>query len=361
MGVQFDTTFEILLVAATARVEREVPAALEPFGYNVTVLYDGREALEAIRGGSYELVISEVDIRTLSGFELCRVTKRDPHLRIMPFVLVTSFYNMDAKLKGFHVGVDDFLYYPFHELELRARVASLLRNKAFFRRLQLQKEHLDELVQQRTRELDRLNLGLITALEGANRLKDSDTGNHLRRVSEYAAVLAESFGMDDFEITRIRTYSSLHDVGKLGLPDYILKKEGKLTSKEFEIMKRHTTFGYELLKEAGVDAMAQNIAWSHHERWDGAGYPRGLRGNETPLEARVVAIADVFDALSTRRSYKDAMPLTEARERILFLSGRHFDPRLAEVFATLSDAFAQIAAHHSSETLRPTRVMPAVE
>jgi putative two-component system response regulator len=292
-----------------------------------------------------DLIISEVDLPEINGFDLCRFIKKEAEYRVIPFLLVTSFYNLEHKVKGFHVGVDDFLYYPFHELELRARVSSLLRIKHFYTRLQSEKQHLDDLVQRRTQELFQLNLSLITALEGANRLKDITTGHHVRRVSEYAAVLAEASGLDHFSVSLVRTYASLHDVGKIGLPDHILKKTGKLTTEEFDEMKRHTTFGYELLKQADVSEVAQNIALCHHERWDGQGYPEGLTGTDIPVEARVVALADVYDALTTKRSYKEAMPLAEARERILFLSGRHFDPTLTDAFASVADRFDEIANH----------------
>jgi len=344
-GVHFDTRFTILIVAVNASVEKEITAALEPFGYHLTIVRDGKRADLVLERTTPDLIISEVDIPGTNGFELCRRLKREPATRVIPFLLVTSFYNLEHKVKGFHVGVDDFLYYPFHEMELRARVSSLLRIKHFYTRLQREKEHLDELVERRTVELHQLNLSLITALEGANLLKDSDTGNHVRRVSEYAAALAEAYGLDSFSVSLIRRYASLHDVGKIGLPDHILKKTGRLTDEEFEAMKRHTTFGYELLKRAGVSEVAQNIALCHHERWDGQGYPRGLVGTDIPTEARVVALADVYDALTTVRSYKDAMPAQEARDRILFLAGRHFDPHLCESFATIYLRFEEIARH----------------
>jgi putative two-component system response regulator len=342
--LQLATRFSVLACVTSPRVEKEISDALVPFGYKVVVVHDGRVALERVKGEPKpDLVISEVEVPTVGGFELALAIKRDPHLRIIPLVLVTSFYNLDHKLKGFHVGVDDFLYYPFHELELRARVSSLLRLKHFYTRLQSEKEHLDELVRKRTRELDRLNLGLISALEGANRLKDSNTGNHIRRVSEYSRVLAEAMGLDGFDAHRIQTYASLHDVGKIGLPDHILKKDGKLTPAEFEEMKKHTVHGYELLRDAGMEEVAQNIALHHHERWDGRGYPHGLRGREIPLEARVVALGDVYDALTTRRSYKEAMPHADAREHILELAGKHFDPHLVDAFALVEDRLVEVS------------------
>jgi putative two-component system response regulator len=333
------------VVAVNSGVEKQIREALEPFGYRLTITHDGKKAMMVLRKLVPDLIISEVDVPEVNGFDLCRFMKKEAEYRVIPFLLVTSFYNLEHKVKGFHVGVDDFLYYPFHELELRARVSSLLRIKHFYARLQSEKEHLDDLVRRRTKELEQLNLSLISALEGANRLKDLSTGNHVRRVSEYAAMLADGCGLDHFSVSLIRTYASLHDVGKIGLPDHILKKTGKLTTEEFEEMKRHTTFGYELLKQAGVSEVAQNIALCHHERWDGQGYPQRLTGNDIPVEARVVALADVYDALTTKRSYKEAMPLAEARERILFLSGRHFDPSLCDAFASIAERFDDVAHH----------------
>jgi putative two-component system response regulator len=345
--IQFDTNFTILAVVVTPKVEEEIRAAMEPFGYHVLVIRNGKTAVDLINKRAPDLIVSEVNVPDMNGFELCRDVKGNPDMRVIPFLLITSFYNLEHKVKGFHVGVDDFLYYPFHEMELRARVSSLLRIKHVFSRLQEEKDHLDELVERRTTELVRLNLSLITALEGANRLKDTNTGNHIRRVSEYARVLAEVVGLDSDAVSLIHTYASMHDVGKIGLPDNILKKRGKLTSAEFEEMKLHTVHGYELLKDAGVGEVAQNIARYHHERWDGQGYPDGLKENEIPIEARVVALADVYDALSTVRSYKEAMAHEEARERIVFLAGRHFDPRLTEAFAGCAPYLKQIAKEFS--------------
>lgn len=343
----FETNFSILAVVVTPKVEAEIRAALEPFGYNVLVIRNGKKAMDVLRTRAPDLMVSEVDIPDANGFELCRDVKGDISTRMIPFLLVTSFYNLEHKVKGFHVGVDDFLYYPFHELELRARVSSLLRIKHLFTRLQEEKKHLDELVERRTTELVRLNMSLITALEGANRLKDTNTGNHIRRVSEYARVLAECVGLDSDAVSLIHIYASMHDVGKIGLPDDILNKKGKLTSAEFEEMKLHTVHGYDLLKDAGVGEVAQNIARYHHERWDGQGYPDGLKENDIPIEARVVALADVYDALSSVRSYKGAMRHEEARERIIFLAGRHFDPRLTEAFSACAEHYKKIAKKFS--------------
>jgi putative two-component system response regulator len=194
-----------------------------------------------------------------------------------------------------------------------------------------EKVHLEEIVRERTRELENTTLGVVSALEKANALNDSDTGNHILRVCAYSELLARGLELPGDAVNRIRRYASLHDVGKVGLPDEVLKKPGPLSKAEFEAMKVHTVMGYELLELARSDRLAKNIALCHHERFNGKGYPNGLAGSAIPLEARIVALADVFDALTTKRVYKNAYPMEMALKLIDEERGEHFDPRLVDI------------------------------
>ncbi len=194
-------------------------------------------------------------------------------------------------------------------------------------------------------------MGVVAALEKAVSMNDEDSGAHIRRVCEYSVLLAGELGLEAVEVERIRHYASLHDVGKVGLPDAILKKRGKLTNQEFEEMKHHTTFGFELLTAANVHVMARNIALSHHEWYNGRGYPDGLEADQIPVEARIVTLADVYDAMTTERCYKSAMSPLEAAGLIVRASGTQFEPTIVRVFMKHHAGFMEIRNRFQDEPL----------
>jgi len=190
----------------------------------------------------------------------------------------------------------------------------------------------NHLIREQTVKIEKLTFSMIHALEAANLSYDEDTSYHIQRVSEYSAFLAEALGLDQTFVHRIRTYSKLHDIGKVGVACQLLNKPGRYTPEELDIMKQHVWYGHQILNVEGIDEMARNIAYHHHERWDGSGYLRGLVGEAIPLEARIVAVADVFDALLSKRIYKDALPFDQAFDLIVRASGSHFDPRVVDAF-----------------------------
>ncbi|MFT7621791.1 MAG: putative two-component system response regulator [Myxococcota bacterium] len=316
--------------------------SLKPFDYQLETFRDGREVLDALAaGGLPDLILSDVMMPRVNGYEVCELVKKDPRTAMVPIVLVTGLHEIKDKIRGLEAGADDFLHKPFHPLELRARVKSLLRIKSLHDQLDAknrllgnEKVLLEELVRERTHELEDLTVGLTAALEKANRLNDEDTGNHIKRVCLYSEMLAQGLGLDPSMCQSIGRYASLHDVGKVGIPDGILKKPGKLTPEEWTEMQRHTVYGYELLRVAGADVIAQNIALCHHEKYDGTGYPYGLKDIQIPIEARIVTCADVYDALLSKRVYKPAFSQEKAESIIRSGSGRHFDP---DVVAVLFD------------------------
>lgn len=347
-------SFVLLVATDDDELYSRLYRSLVPFGYRVTRAHGGKEALDRCRAECPDLVLADAELTTLTGLELCRALKSSRTTRIIPFLFITSFFDVEAKIKALQMGADDFLYRPIHDAELRARVRSLLRIKAFYSRIEGEREHLDRLVQRRTRELDELTIGLVAALEKATSLSDEDTGGHIKRVCHYSAVLGRAIGLTDTQLQKIRRYASLHDVGKVGLPDSILKKQGPLTAEEYEAMKTHTTLGAELLTAAKMDEVAVNIALCHHERYDGSGYPRGLVADDIPIEGRILALADVFDALTTRRCYKAAMALDEARLIIVREAGKHFDPALVQAFLAHQRAFRDVyATYRDPEPVAP--------
>ena len=208
--------------------------------------------------------------------------------------------------------------------------------------LENHKVYLQGLVEEKTRKLEGITMALVNALENANYLNDTDTGNHIRKVSEYSALLARSHGCSRDFVRRIHLYASLHDVGKVGIPDALLKKQGRYTAEEFRRMQQHVAIGARMLTNDSIDVLARNVAQYHHERWDGSGYLQGLSGEQIPLEARIVAVADVYDALTTRRPYKEAYSEEEAIAMIQQEAGIHFDPRIVEIFMSQGDALRRI-------------------
>ncbi|MBU1075889.1 MAG: HD domain-containing protein [Spirochaetes bacterium] len=192
--------------------------------------------------------------------------------------------------------------------------------------------HLTHLVEEKTQKIDTMAIAMVSALENVNLYNDSDTGKHIKRVSGYSTIIAEKYGCDNDYIKRIQIYASLHDVGKIGIPDEVLKKPGRYTAREYDIMKQHVKIGFQMLNDAKLDKMAKNIALYHHEKWDGSGYLKGLKGKKIPLEARIVALSDVYDALVTRRCYKKAYSEKTADTIIQGESGKHFDPKIVSVF-----------------------------
>jgi len=343
-------SFTVLVATQDGSFAKEIEEYLQPFGYRVKMVTDALTALETIRSERPDLVLAEVELPPLTGYELCQSTKQDPSLKVIPFLLVAnSYFDTEAKVKGLATGADDLLYRPVHPMELRARIRSSLRTKAYVQQILEDRGRFEELVVERTKDIEQITFGLVAALERANRMNDSDTGVHIMRVSEYSRILGLGLSLEPAMVSSIARYASLHDVGKVGLPDSILKKEGALTDEEMETMKSHTTLGYELLKEARADDMACRIALSHHERFDGNGYPEGVAGYKIPIEARIVALADVFDAMTTRRCYKSAMPAGEAIEEVLSLSGKHFDPGVVRVFMERQGEFCKVLDKYENE------------
>lgn len=326
-------------------------ATLKSDKYKVHTFSRGQELLDFLESGEAppDLLLLDVMMPGMNGFDVCAKVRKTPEYGRLPIVMVTGLDDIQQKVQGLDQGADDYITKPFHPMEVRARVRNLLRLKFAGDELQHknlllsdEKFHLEEIVRERTRELENTTLGVVSALEKANALNDSDTGNHILRVCAYSELLASGLKLPGEAVNRIRRYASLHDVGKVGLADEVLKKPGPLTKSEFESMKVHTIMGYELLELARSDRLAKNIALCHHERFNGRGYPNGLSGKAIPLEARIVALADVFDALTTKRIYKSAFPLERALKMIDEERGEHFDPQLVDIHLASLPAIQEI-------------------
>ena len=308
--------------------------ALTRAGHQVEAARDGAEALEILREDSCRLVISDWEMPGMNGLELCQRVRQEEFPGYIYFILLTARDGTDNIVEGLSAGADDFLTKPFASAELRVRI------RAAERVLSLE-----------TRDV------AIFAMAKLAESRDPETGAHLERVRSYSRLIARHLAQQEKFRTQVDTEfvrliyltSPLHDIGKVGIPDSVLLKPGRLSDREFEIMKTHTTIGAETLDAAarhfpGVRflQMAREIALTHHEHYDGSGYPSGLTGDEIPLSGRVVALADVYDALTSKRVYKKAYAHDVARGIILPESGKHFDPTVVDAFAENENEFIAV-------------------
>jgi putative two-component system response regulator len=255
-----------------------------------------------------------------------------------PIAMITADTNPETESRALSHGANDFIHKPFQKLQIHLRVHNLLQTRALHFALQRHNDHLEELVKERTIELEGARLDILERLALAAEFRDHTTGRHTQRVGHLSALLAEKIGLQREQVELIRRAAPLHDVGKIGIPDRILLKPGRLSSDEFAAMKEHVTVGAQLLSQgrSRLIHMAEKIALAHHERWDGSGYPNGLAGDEIPLVGQIVAVADVFDTLINERPYKPAWPLHDALTEMQRQRGRWFSPRIVDaLFAVL--------------------------
>ncbi|MFH1470027.1 MAG: HD domain-containing phosphohydrolase [Pseudomonadota bacterium] len=304
-------------------------------GFRTVEAANGLEALDVFAQAEPHMIVTDYHMPGLDGRSLVARLRRLRKGSRVPIMVITSDDLRRTKIQLLQAGADDFLVKPVDSLEFTARLMAMARRAAIVDVLgtvTVQRNEALRSLEARTRELERLTHGLVASLERASSLNDTDTGLHIQRVSSYAAHLARAHGADETTAQQIQRYAGLHDIGKVGIPDAILKKPGQLSEVEFEQMKTHTLIGAELLREAGLPDIAVHIALYHHERWDGAGYPHGLFGADIPIEARLVAVADVFDAMVTKRVYKDSVGLDEAARELVRVGGTQLDPVLVELF-----------------------------
>jgi len=307
--------------------------------YQIMTAASGRAILNIVAEEPPDLILLDIMMPQMDGFEVASRLRQIEQTREVPIIFITSKIDQESKLKAFEHGGVDYITKPFNKDELLARVEAHLHLKSLQDELHEKNQlladrevHLSELVRKKTAKIENLTISLVTVLESANLANDDDTGNHIKRVSEFSALLAKAYGCSQEFVKRIRLYASLHDVGKVGISDAILKKPGKYTPEEFEEMKKHVLIGATMLENSEIDSMAKNIALYHHEKWDGSGYMSGLAGENIPLEARIVALADAYDALTSRRVYKKAFSLAETESILVKERGSHFDPRVVDLY-----------------------------
>lgn len=306
-------------------------------GYsNLVLIQDPRQVLDVYRQQRIDLVLLDINMPHLDGFGVMEQLKTLDDPLLPPVVILTAQHSQDFLLRALNAGARDFITKPFDRNELLARVRNMLDAHLAHRLVYEQKDVLDDMVQERTDELRRTRLQVVQRLGRAAEYRDNETGNHILRMSHISALLAKSIGWTEADCELMLHASPMHDIGKIGIPDHILLKPGKFEPEEWEIMKTHAIIGANILEGDDSDLMkcAGEIALSHHEKWDGTGYPYGLFGEAIPLTGRIAALADVFDALTSERPYKNAWTVEAAVGWIKENRGTHFDPDLVEVFLT---------------------------
>lgn len=332
--------------------------------YRVAVASDGEKGLHLASSDSPpDLILLDIRMPGLDGYEVFRRLKADVVTRDIPVIFLTNKTEMDDEELGFAMGAVDYITKPVSPSMVLARVQVQLQRKASAEFLRDKNGFLETEVAKRTREAWALQDVTILALASLAETRDSDTGNHIRRTQHYVKALAWKLSthprFSEFltpqTIGLLFKSAPLHDIGKAGIPDRILLKPGKLTAEEFEIMKTHTTLGRDAIAHAEANfggevaflTLAKEIAYSHQEKWDGSGYPQGLKGDQIPIAARLMALADVYDALISRRVYKEPMSHTQAVQIIAQTSGRHFDPDVVEAFLAVQDNFHATAISYA--------------
>ena len=303
-------------------------------GHEIIEAHNGREALDAVGAQPPDVIFMDVMMPEMDGMEATEILKGNPNTAHIPIIMVTALDSREDRLRGIQAGADDFLTKPVDTEELILRLKNNLRSKDYHDFLENHADILEQQLKERTIQLRHGYIDTIQRLVLASEYKDEDTGSHIRRISHYTKELAGGLGMPGEFTDTIYYVSPMHDIGKVAIPDRILLKEGPLDAAEWETMKTHTSIGARILE--GSDSpfltMAVAIAQSHHERWDGKGYPHGLSGESIPLLARILAVVDSFDAMAQDRPYRKRLTREAIVEEIRYNAGRQFDPKIAGIF-----------------------------
>ncbi|MDR0549834.1 MAG: response regulator [Deltaproteobacteria bacterium] len=364
-----EKTPKVLVVDDEELNRKLITAMLKPQGYEVVQAIDGEDCLDKVRVNPPDLILLDIIMPKLNGFEVVTRLKSEEQFSLIPIVMVTALGDVNDRVQALEVGADDFLTKPVDRMELRARVRSLLKVKAYNDHMVNYRQELESEVQKRTEEIQEANIKLAKAhekLRGASletifrlsraaEFKDEDTGAHIISMSRISARLAQRLGLSASTVESILYASPMHDIGKIGIPDRILLKNGPLNEEEWPIMRLHTVYGGKILENSDIGflRLGEVIARTHHEKFDGSGYPNGLKGKEIPLAGRIVAVADVFDALMSRRPYKRAFTVDQTVTIIQEGRGRHFDPNVVDAFMGDLDKMLRIwnssQAEHNNE------------
>ena len=333
-------------------------AQLVPLGYEIIRAANGKDALTIITGNEIDLMLLDIMMPGMDGFEVIRRVRQGTKTRLLPIILVTALRETEDRIKGIEAGCDDFISKPVDKMELFARVRSLLKVKDYNDLMLNYRKELESEVTARTEQLKKAleriktaSLDTIYRLSVASEYKDKDTGAHIKRMSRYSIAVARRMGLDENTIETILYSAPMHDLGKIGIPDQILMKPAILDPAEWKIMKMHTVIGAKILQGSDAEFIksGESIALSHHEKWDGSGYPNGVKGQEIPIAGRIVAIADVFDALTSKRPYKEPFTIEKSLAIVKEGRGTHFDPDVVDAFFDIQEEILNIKKQYNED------------
>lgn len=325
-----DKKSTILIVDDEPSACNTLEALLYHEGYDLRFASNGPEALAKAAELTPDLILLDVMMPDMDGFEVCQHLRESQLLAEVPVIMITALDDRNSRLRGFEAGADEFVSKPFDRIELRMRIRTIIRINRYQQLIE-ERANLQRANKELAQAYDETLKGWSLALE----LRDNETLGHSERVTEMTLRLARAMGIDNDELTHIRRGALLHDIGKMGIPDSILNKPGPLNDEEWEIMRQHPVYAYDLLCPIAYLRPALDIPYSHHEKWDGTGYPCGLKGEQIPLAARIFTVADVWDALCSSRSYRDAWPEEKVRTYICEQASIYFDPQVVNIFLKL--------------------------
>ncbi len=350
---------KILIVDDQPQNVRLFEMMLSYAGYaNVQSTSDSREVEGLYRENDFDLIMLDIRMPHLDGFQVMAQLSDRIKGDYLPILVLTAQEDMETRLKALEAGAKDFVTKPFDRMEVLKRIHNMLEVRFFHNERMRRTETLEAKVRERTSELqarndelERTRLEIVQRLGRAGEYRDNETGMHVLRMSKSCQRLALALGLSEAEADIILHASPMHDVGKIGIPDHILLKPGSLDVDEWETMKTHSSIGADIIGEHTSEPMrtAYTIASTHHEKWDGSGYPEGLKGEEIPIEGRIAAICDVFDALTSERPYKKAWPIEKATTLIHDQSGKHFDPQLVRLFDEVFSDILKIQQDYADE------------
>jgi len=309
-------------------------------GYtNIFTTSDSREALPLYLNNDIDLLLLDIRMPHLTGFEVMELLKESTPTDYLPIMVLTAELTHETRLQALSGGAKDFLTKPFERLETLQRIHNILEVHLLYKRVSQQNEELEQKVKARTQQLEHSQHEIIQRLGVAAEYKDNETGNHVLRVSQFSKLLALAAGLSREESETISNAVPMHDIGKIGIPDHILLKPARLDPEELKIMQSHVEIGAKILSgsDSLIMTVAREVILTHHEKWDGSGYPNGISGDKIPISGRICAICDVFDALTSERPYKEAWPIDKAMQLLRNESGKQFDPKLVRIFENILD------------------------
>ncbi|MFA5087511.1 MAG: HD domain-containing phosphohydrolase [Candidatus Omnitrophota bacterium] len=324
----------------------------EQEGYHsVECVTDPQKAIETCHHFQPDAIVLNLIMRQVDGFQVMNSLEEYRKDNYLPVLCLSEDKNPDIRQRALQSGATDFLTKPYESIEILMRIHNMVITRILHLQVKNQNKMLESRVHERTKELNETRLDIIRRLAHAAECRDDDTGKHIIRMSQYCEKLARALGLSDEQCELILNASPLHDIGKIGIPDSILRKPGKLSAEEYEFMKQHTTIGAKLLagSNSGIMKMAEIIALTHQEKWDGTGYPQGLKGDKIPLVGQICSVCDVFDALTSKRPYKEAWSNPDALAEIEKGSGKHFNPKLVETFKRIFPEIEKIKEQHADE------------